>query len=157
MRFRPRGDRSHAEIVYTDLAAPAQIGEVITYEAIREATGCRRDQEHAAIERVKNRLLEEQHCSLAAIPGKGYMKISGGAVVRQGIYHLRKEFRQVSRALTRFHHVDRNTLMPGERDLADEQEQALARRLDAGRQEQRRVLAQQRLLDLVRLPHGGNQ
>lgn len=152
--FQPRADRAQWRIVLDDLAAPAQTGEVITYDAIREATGCEPGHEQIDIERVKNRLLEEQGRSLAAVPGKGYMVIAGGAVVRQALEHQRKELRQTGRALRRYQKVARAELSPGEKALADEQQDTLARRYDADRRELRARNRQERLLDLVRSPKG---
>ena len=120
-KFAPKGERPEWRMIYEDLLAGAEPGNVITYAQLEELLGREFASNRGPLYRARRTLGELQHRWLEAATGVGYRVIEPTEHVRVSAGHRRKSRRQVGMAIRVLDATDLERLTPSDLSTFDEQ------------------------------------
>jgi len=98
-RFTPKGERPEWRMIYEDLFADAEPGQIITYKQLEDLLERGFALNRGPLYRARKTLGEMQHRWLEAVPNVGYRVIEPTEHVRVSATHRKKSRRQVGMAI----------------------------------------------------------
>lgn len=133
--FQPRGTRPEWRVIFEDVLAGCDFGDLITFDQLDEALGRDFRSSRGPLYRAAEELLATRNRTLASVPGKGYRVAQPNehADLAQKDHLFGR--RRISRALRKATHVDKAKLTADERaaverlELGYRRHEAMLRRL----------------------------
>lgn len=93
--FKPKGELPEWRMVYDQLLASAEFGDVITYQQLDEVLGRRFVDNRAPIYRARTELGDMRHRWLTSVPDVGYRVIDANEHITEAQRHKRRARRQL--------------------------------------------------------------
>jgi hypothetical protein len=121
-RFAPKGEKPEWQMVYDELLATADFGDVITYAMLEETLGRPFAPNRGPLYRAREQLGELRKRWLEAVPNVGYRVVDAAEHVRLAATHKLKGRRQYGRMLKVMQVTDLTRLGPDQLATWDQQQ-----------------------------------
>jgi hypothetical protein len=124
--FAPKGVKPQWEMVY-DIFKPLAEDDVLTYEEARVKLGWDLRQNRTPLYKAMRKMEQDDHRTLAPVPGVGYRIAHPTEHETLGRKHHRKARRQLHRSVSKFRSADRTKIPKEQADRLDRLEMTTQR------------------------------